>query len=463
MMSFWRTTAWAVCLAVSAASASAAGLRIGAAAVKITPPTGTPMAGYYGERGSAGVLDDLFAKAAVLDDGKTEAAMVVCDVIGMPRGVIVEARKIIERKAGISADRVMISATHTHTGPMVIGGTTIEDLVAGESKLSRAYAEQLPQWIAQAVIEAKSRLAPVAVSYASETEPGMSFIRRFWMKDGTVGWNPGKLNPKIVRPIGEIDPQVNVFYAESADKKPVVTYVNFAIHLDTTGGDKISADLPATLAARLADFTGPEMLAMFGNGACGNVNHLNVKWAAPQGGPQEAKRLGTILAGDVLKAYMHLKSVEDATLRTRCEVVRLPLAKHTDEELKWARAIVGDCGGKKALFLDQVKAYRILDVDARRGEPFDVDVQVFSIGRDVAWVALPGEVFVELGMSIKAASPFPQTNVIELSNGRDQYIPNRSAFAEGQYEVISSRYDEGAGELLVATAIRLMEEICKAQ
>jgi hypothetical protein len=203
------------------------------------------------------------------------------------------------------------------------------------------------------------------------------------------------------------------------------------------------------------------MLAMFANGTCGNINHVNVKWIAPQTSPKEAKRLGTILAGDVMKAYMSLKDVKDTTLRVRREVVQLPPAKHTDEELQWAKAI-GAKRGANTSFMDQVKAYRILDVDAQKGKPFDVDVQVFSLGHDIAWVALPGEVFVEIGLSIKAASPFRQTNVIELANGRSQYIPNRSAFAEGQYEVVSTRYAEGAGETLITTAIRLLEELYKA-
>jgi neutral ceramidase len=134
------------------------------------------------------------------------------------------------------------------------------------------------------------------------------------------------------------------------------------------------------------------------------------------------------------------------------------VAKHTDEELRQAREIVAR-QGTGASFLEQVKAYRILDVAPRQGKPFDVDVQVFALGRDIAWVALPGEVFVELGLNIKAASPFHQTNIVELANGRSQYVPHRSAFSEGQYEVVSSRYAQGAGELLTTTAIRLLGEL----
>jgi neutral ceramidase len=459
-------------------SAAAGEFRLGAAAVKITPPQGTPMAGYYSERDSQGVLDDIYAKAVVLDDGRTKAAMVVCDLIGLPRAVVVEARRLIAEKTGIPANHVMISATHTHTAPVVIGDSAIDDLVTGGNKLSKDYAEQLPQWIAQAVAEAHARRAPARVSFATEDEPKLSFIRRFWMKDGTVGWNPGVRNPNILRPIGVIDPQVNVVYAETAGQnsaaeqmaadgsrpatksevQPLLTYVNFAMHLDTTGGVMISADYPATLARRLADYKGPDMLTLFANGPCGNINHIDVNWEAPQSSPRAANRLGTILAADVLKAYAHLTNVADTTLRVRNEVVQLPLAKHTDDELRHARDVAARRGAG-ASFLEQVKAYRILDVAAQQGKPMDVDVQVFALGRDIAWVALPGELFVELGLNIKTASQFRQTNIVELSNGRSQYIPNHSAFSEGQYEVISSRYAEGAGERLVTATIRLLNDL----
>lgn len=462
------------------ATAATSELRMGVAAVKITPPLGTPMAGYYGERKSKGVLDDIYAKTVVLDDGKTKTAMVVCDVIGLSQTVVVEARRMIQEKTGIPADNVMISATHTHTGPVILGDSKIDDLVAGGNKLSRNYVQQLPKWIAQAVEEANGRMAAVRVSYGRQDEPSVSFIRRFWMKDGSVGWNPGKLNPNIVRPIGVIDPQVNIVYAETvgtksdstsdkmaadgshhaavSDRKPLLTYVNYANHLDTTGGNLISADYPATLARRLADYKGSEMLTIFANGACGNINHLDVTSGAPQTSPEEAKRIGTILAGAVLKTYSHLTPVEETTLRIRRETVSLPLAAFTEDELREAREIVAKNGDHKP-FLQQVKAYRIVDVAAREGKPYKVDVQVFALGSKIAWVALQGEVFVEIGLNIKAASPFRQTDVIELANGCTSYIPNRSAFAEGQYEVVSCRYAEGAGEKLVTTAIKLLDEL----
>ena len=446
-------------LVFSSAGWNSAGaeLQVGVAAVKITPPSGTPMAGYYYARGSEDVLDDLYAKAAVLDDGSTKVALVVCDLITLPRKTVLEARQLIEQQTGIPGRHVMISATHTHTGPALARDSVRDNQDGGSSDPSQKYTLELPSRIAQAVTEANGKLTGVRVSYTKEHEDRLSFCRRFWMKDGTVGWNPGKLNQNIIRPVSPIDPEVGVVYFETADKKSLLTYVNFALHADTTGGSKISADYPGALARRLADYKGPDMTTIFANGACGNLNHTNVKWAVPQSSPAEANRLGTILAGSVLKAYMDLKPVNGTALRVRSQVLQLPPAKISPQDVQEAKATVEK--KDKAKFMEQVKAYKVLDVDKRGDTPLEVEVQIIAMGDALAWVSLPGEIFVELGLSIKAASPFAQTHIAELANGSIGYIPNRSAYAEGNYEVESARCAEGSGEMLVQAAVKMMEEL----
>src|SRR5438105_2563861 len=127
------------------------------------------------------------------------------------------------------------------------------------------------------------------------------------MKDGTVGWNPGKLNPNIVKPAGPIDPEVKVIWFESTAGKPIAAYVNFANHLDTVGGARFSADFPYTLSKQLAEWKGPEFVTLFANGCCGNINHVDVNWTDPQHGNEEAARIGTILAADVLRISRNIK------------------------------------------------------------------------------------------------------------------------------------------------------------
>ena len=445
------------------ARGSAAEIRAGAAAALITPADGTPLAGYYSERGSEGVLDDLFAKAAVLDDGTTRVALVVCDLISLPRVTVAEARKLIEKETGIPGAHVMLSATHQHTGPVVAGESSLDELDGGSSRRGTSYTAALPRLIAKAVADANAALVPVHVSYAREEERRLAFNRRFWMRDGTVGWNPGKLNPEILRPVGPIDPEVGVVHFEAGEDdaaKPLITYVNFAMHPDTTGGSLVSADYPGALSRALAAYKGPDMLTIFANGACGDLNHLNVAWPARQQGPGEANRLGTILAAAVFKAFMDLKPVADTTLRVRSEIVHLPPAPIGEGDLAGAREVVKR--PREAKFLELVKAFQVIDVAAHAGNPIEVEVQVIAMGGDLAWVSLPGEIFVGLGLSIKAASPFQQTLIAELANGSIGYIPNRSAYAEGNYEVVSARCAEGSGEKLVTAAIRMLKELHEA-
>jgi neutral ceramidase len=127
-----------------------------------------------------------------------------------------------------------------------------------------------------------------------------------------------------------------------------------------------------------------------------------------------------------------------------------------------ARAVVKDLeakGAKRPSFLDTVQAFKVLDVAAREGKPNEVEVQVIAWGNDIAWVSLPGEIFVELGLAIKQGSPFKHTIIAELANGSIGYIPSRRAYPQGNYEVVSARCAEGSGELLVEAALRLLKEL----
>jgi hypothetical protein len=442
--------------------ASAAGLRAGAASVKITPPVGTPMAGYYHARAAEGVHDDLYAKALVIEKDGARAALVALDLISTTRELVEAARREIEKTTGVRGDAVMISATHAHTGPVLRSGSSRDGIMGVGSDLGRKYSDELPARIAQAVKLAEAALTPASVSAAHGREASIAFNRRFHMKDGSVGWNPGKLNRHILKPAGTTDPDVPVVYVESGDRRALATYVNYAVHLDNVGGARISADMPATLSRCLADFKGPDMVTLFTAGCCGDINHIDVNWAEAQGGFANAARMGTILAGEVLRTWPRLERVNDGALRTRSAMVRLDLAPAGPDDLARARAVVARLDGPKAgqpTFLETVKAFQALDVEDRNGKPLEVEVQVVALGDEVAWVSLPGEIFVELGLAIKQDSPFKHTIIAELANGAIGYIPARRSYAQGNYEVVSARCAEGSGERLVDAAVGLLKAL----
>ncbi|HZS04686.1 MAG TPA: neutral/alkaline non-lysosomal ceramidase N-terminal domain-containing protein [Blastocatellia bacterium] len=440
-------------------TAFAGELRVGVSAVVITPPPGTPLAGYYEPRAATGVSDDIYSKALVIEQGGMRVAIVVCDLLTLPRQTILAARQLIEQQTGIPAAHVMISATHQHTGPVVARESARDQLDGGTSEAGLRYTTLLPPLIARSVVEANQRLTIVRVAAAVGREEHLSFNRRFIMRDGTVSWNPRKQHPDISRPAGPVDPDVGVIYFETPQSKPIATFVNFAMHPDTTGGTKISADYPGVLARALADYKGAEMLTIFANGACGNLNHRNINWNDPQTGAAETRRIGTVLAGAVFKAWYHLKPLEQGVLKVRSEIVRLPLPEITAEDVAKANDVVKRLNDPKTTFMEKVKAFQSLDVAARRGEPWEVEVQVITLGNSVAWVSLPGEAFVELGLAIRHASPFPYTMIVELANGAIGYIPNKPAYAEGNYEVVSARCAAGSGEMLVAAASRMLREM----
>ncbi|MCC6857179.1 MAG: hypothetical protein IT158_01390, partial [Bryobacterales bacterium] len=398
----------------------------------------------------------LWAKAIVLEKDGATAALVVCDVSGLPRAVVEQARQLIARESGIEASHVMISATHSHTGPVILSGGSRYNLEGEMLRIATEYMAALPGRIAESVRLANAALKPARVSAGLGAEPSLTFNRRFHMKDGTVGWNPGKLNPNIVRPAGPIDPQVPVVYFEQPDGSPLAAYVNYALHLDTVGGLQYSADYPYTLGKVLHEAR-PGLLTVFSIGCAGNLNHIDVHWRDRQKGHNEAARIGAVLAAEVLKTMKRLEPLEGGSVRAGSEMLNLPLPEVTAADLEWARKITPTFGTKNAApFMDLVRAFKISDVVERSGKPLEAEVQVIALGRDVAWVGLPGEIFTELGMAIKMASPFRYTVVAELANGSVGYVPDRKAYPEGAYEAVSARCAAGSGEMLVEAAVRLL-------
>lgn len=440
-------------------------VRVGAAEADITPPLGIPMAGYYHERGADGVLDPLHSKALVIEAGTNRAALVVVDLIGVTRAVTDSARAEIRKSTGIEPDHVMISATHAHTGPELSSRSRFSSEMGGNKESAVAYTAALPGRIAESVKLACERLQPAKLSVARGRCEDLAFNRRYYMKDGSVAWNPGKLNPNIVRPAGPTDPEVGIMYAErpgtSGPLQSIATYVNFAMHPDTTGGSKLSADWPGALSRVLATYHGSNHLTVLANGTCGNLNHFDVNWSWVASGTNEPNRIGVILGAAVFQAYKHLAPVSSTSqLLAESAQVELALPEISAPQLAEARQTVAeardDRGGN---FMKLVRAYRTLDVTGREGKPLNPEVQVIALGRDVAWVGLPGEVFVELGLALKKQSPFKQTFVVELANESVGYIPDRRSYAEGAYEPESARCAAGSGEKLVDAAAGLLKKL----
>ena len=200
-------------------------------------------------------------------------------------------------------------------------------------------------------------------------------------------------------------------------------------------------------------------MSLFAAGTCGDINHIDVSHDRPQKGHAEAERIGTTLAATVLEQLPELPAIAEPSLAVRSAIVDAPLQAYSPDEVAQARKDLDEVGGAKLSFLEQVTAVKIVAVDSLGGPTLPLEVQVFRFSDDVALVGLPGEVFVELGMAIKLASPFKTTIVMELCNDSPAYVPTKKAFAEGSYETVNSRVQSGGGEMLVDAAATLLKEL----
>ena len=453
-----------LCCSIIGASKSWAGdFRAGAAMVDITPKNGVPMAGYYSFRASNGVLDPIYAKAIVVEQDGTRATFVVLDMVSTTRPVVEEARKLIAEQHGIPPERVMISATHTHTAPYMVRNSMMDEITKGTLPAGLEYGGGLPALIAQSVGDAAARLVPAKASATVGKAEGISFNRRAIGKDGKLLWQPKKMDPNVLRPAGPVDPDLGllVFEAQKSQPSPLATYVNFAMHPTSIGGgNRVSADYPGALCRVLCERRGKEMVAIFANGCCGNINHHNYLSSEPQAsGTKESNRLGTVLADAADQAWPSLRALTTGIPRAKSTMVRLSRRSFSAEQIAHAQDVAARMFTEKLGTVPMAEAVCILDTARLKDTPLLGEVQVIAFSDELAIVSLPGEIFVELGLSLKAGSPFKHTFIAELANGSIGYIPNREAYPQGNYEVVSSRCEAGSGEKLVETALTLLKEL----
>ena len=447
-------------------ASSASALRVGAAEIDITPPVGYRMAGYFNERISTGVHDPLHAKAIILQQGKEQLALVSCDLVGVQLRDTATARAQASERTSIPVSNIVICATHSHTGPLYEGPLREYFHAAARKKLGEDPQEQvdysafLTERLVKVIVAAQANLRPAQLQAGIAEQEGLSFNRRYWMKNGKVVFNPGVLNSNIVRPAGPIDPDVGMLLARGGDKQPpFVGLTTFAVHSDTVGGTEFSADYEYFLQQKLKDAFGEDFISLFGLGTCGDINHINVnEKAAPRQKFAIAERIGSTLGQVVIEHAKDLPVITHPALAARSTTLQVPFQQATPEQVADARKTMEKFYDPGTSFLTLVAAVRTLDL-ASRSPLYPMEVQVFRLDRDTAIVCLPCEIFVELGLAIKHASPFKRTLVIEICNDRPSYVPTRKAFAEGSYEVTNARVKPGAGEMLVDAAVKLLKQI----
>jgi hypothetical protein len=431
-------------------------LPVGAAESAISPPLGTELAGYFHPRVSDGVISDLMAKAVVLGEGDECIALIACDLLAIPEELSAPVRARVEAETGIPGERVMVCATHTHTGPELRPGRPI--------KRNEEYMAGLPDRIAEAAIAAAGKQRQACICIGHDHEEGLAFNRRFRYEDATEQF--GIRGDNVVGVAGPTDPELGVIaFREAPDAMPFAVIVNYSIHIDVTGGNKISADFPAVMTKVLRGVYGDDVIVLYVQGACGNINHCpyGKDWPWPTKGVWKSEQIGRALGGKAItvieKALPSASQVADATQEI-LSVPRFPLDDLVEERVAMAKA--GQSQG-----LTSAVDKRLLElVDQHDPDGRDPrEVQALRIG-DAVICGAPGEYFVEWGLEIKKWSPFPYTFIAELANDWVGYIPTYEAFRRGGYEatpIVSVRSTPALGQMIADANFRLARELWKEE
>ncbi len=386
-------------------------LTAGAASVNITPPVGIAMGGWAArDKPSQAVADDLYAKALVLSDGTTTAAILTMDLLKTHPDIVDSIRQHVVRRCGIAPDHVLIGASHTHFSPVVdLNGTGLYE---------RAYAQTLIGKCAGAVEMAFNNRQPVWIGAATGQAPDVTFNRRVTRADGTVfnSWRYPADTTGLS--FGPVDPDVGVLGIETLSGTPVASMIHYATH-PVCGMNEmyaLSADFPAYAVQVIEQIEGG--ICLFGLGPCGNQVPIEREG-------NSRVEIGRVIGGEALKALQ-----------------RMPVYNGIP------------VGVESRILTFATKPNKFVKSDS-----VDLEVQVFAVG-DIVFVALPGEVVTELGLDLKRRSGLEHLFVIELANGGNVgYVLRRQDYTGGGYEALNGALQAGSGEILVETALELIEKL----
>ena len=434
---------------------------------------GIGVAGYYVPRYASSILDDLEASALALSLGSETVLLASVDISGIERSLSERFRREMASAAGIPEDHIFLTATHTHTGPMlrVTGSFPVDERLIGE------YVTFLGRRLRDLAVLAVQDMKPARMGFAcGEAPERVAYIRRYKMKDGSTWTCPPINDPNIDHPIGTPDQRVNVLRFDIEGEDPVVI-LNYGLHADTTNHDRISADWPGWTRRTVAKaLDGVRCMCLVGAEgdvgsthvfpSGGDMNDTEISFDNEMKSPGMARFVGRALAGTILQVYDKVEYVDVRRLGIRKKTLSVPANVPDPKDLPRAHLYkeLHEAGRNEeipytAMELTTVIAEASRMVRLENGpDHFDLELTGLRLG-PVAFVGIPGEPFTDIGRQIKDTEGWSLILPCCLTNGAQGYFPMKSAFDEGGYEARSSKYKKGVAEEIIRAGKELLEEL----
>ncbi|HTZ51566.1 MAG TPA: neutral/alkaline non-lysosomal ceramidase N-terminal domain-containing protein [Spirochaetia bacterium] len=432
----------------------------GVSLVDISPGPGIELAGYpHHPRHNKGIHDPLYAGCICLDDGTTRIALVCMDLLMYSKKEVHAVRQEIARRTAIPAANIMITCSHTHSGPWASGRLDLEALEQG--------LEPDPGFMADL---RRKLVSLVTEAWENRFEATVGVEKGFCGREKGVGGN--RRNPNEIA-----DPEVWVVAVKDSAGKIRGCMVRYALHPTFLHSDSflVSADYPGCIRKSLAE-SHPGTVMLFAQGCSGNQSPRYFRSGKTY---DEALRVGYEIGREASRVLDTMEYASDARLMVRSTQVDIELrALPSVEEARQAVAVTRahwekvksestverDIWNAELRFLgaEDLLGYVLVndrgDALSLRQDELPVEVQVIGIG-DSRIVALQGEIFVEFGVTIQYRAPFDKAFVIALANGcLPGYACTARAYAQGGYETGASLLTGRSGEQLVDAAVRLLRE-----
>lgn len=434
-------------------------LNAGAAVVDISPEPGVQMMGYPPHtRENIGIHDPLYASALYLDAGADSLLLICADVVFWDKATVAALRQAIQQRTGIGPERVMLSTSHTHSGPRTCTWLDEQDRGYGY-KTPEDYMASLPEKFVGLAADAVSRKQPARIGFGA----------------GRAGKEQG-IGGNRHDPDGLCDPAVRVIGVQDLQGGWLACLVKYSLHPAILQEDNllVSADYPAYIRQTLAG-TKPDAVMLFAQGSTGDQSSRFFRKGQTF---EEAERFGRAIGREADRVLDRLSFEEDVKLDARStsmdpELRSLPPLDKAEAQVNRLEADYARRQEQGAPYVDVQTCSRDL-LGARftlnyaryaaRGKQhpvlereFPIEVQAFRIG-DACLVGLPGEIFVQYTLDIEKKSPFKHTFVATVTNGRlAGYVVDQDSADKNLFEAGTSLMTPHTGEMMAETARELLE------
>jgi hypothetical protein len=417
--------------------AQQSGIRVGAAKVDVTPGAKDLPPSYEG------ILDHLYSRAIVIDDGVSIAALITVDTGGVPNLVWTDVAKRLERELKIAPENVLLTATHTHSAPRQDVGPYTDKIV-------------------ESVRLAKLRAVPARIGYGT----GVSYINvnRNIIDPKTRRWWEG---PNYE---GPSDKTVAVIKFEAVTGEPIAVYYNYAMHAVTVGQlDLVSADAPGTASHYIEDSFDDKLVALWSSGAAGDQNPIyfqqtydlreiriedyarrgiDISNAMPPGGQGLNKQDPTVIKLMNQQKQMILSMGQflgEEVLHVMREMDRMDANVRLE-----GHTTTISCPGRERTNSGRAG----FPGEYQDAGPVEIRLGLLKLG-EIMIGAVNAEVFNPIAQRLKRESPYARTMLATLTNGSapSGYIPNDAAFGQYTFEVLSSRLQPGCAESAIVNGI----------